>query len=121
MKKFVKISDSEYEVMEVIWETGETSVPEVHRRLSEKRKWAYNTVATFMQRLSEKGFLEIRKNGKSNSYNYVVTKEDYKKSLTKDFLDSIHSGSKKSLIASLFDKKLPDETIDKLIDMIDKE
>ncbi len=119
--KFVKISDSEYEVMEVIWEKGETGVSEVHKILSQKHTWAYNTVATFIQRLAEKGFIEIQKNGKANICRAVISKEEYKKSMTKDFLDSIHNGSKRSLIASLFDKQLPDDTIDKLMRLIDEE
>ncbi len=116
----VKISDSEAEVMEIIWDKGETTAHEVHSELLKKKKWAYNTVATFMQRLCDKGFLKIRREGKSNLYSCLISREEYKKSLTREFLNSIHKGSKKSLIAALFDKKLSDEEIDELLNIIDK-
>lgn len=120
MSDIIKISDAESEVMEVLWDKGEASANTVCQELSKEKKWAYNTVATFLVRLCDKGFLKSRKEGKSNIYSCLISREEYKRSLTYDFLSSIHRGSKKSLIASLFDKELSDEDIDRLMDIIDK-
>ena len=117
-----KISEAEAEVMEVVWDSGEwIGVPLVHEKLSENRKWAYNTVGTFMNRLCAKGFLESKKEGKTNLYRALISRSEYKNELTREFLDEIHHGSKRSLFAALYGGKLSDEKIDELMDMRDGE
>lgn len=120
LNETAKISDSEAEVMEVMWDKGEATASEVHAKLSKKKKWAYNTVATFLTRLCDKNFLAHKKSGKSNIYYCLVSRGEYKKSVTQEFLDSIHKGSKKSLFAALFDKDISDEEIEKLMKIIDE-
>ncbi|NMA82970.1 MAG: BlaI/MecI/CopY family transcriptional regulator [Epulopiscium sp.] len=122
MNSIIKISDSEKEVMEVIWAAEEwITIPSIHEKLLENKKWAYNTVGTFVQRLCEKGFLQSKREGKANSYKAIVSKDSYKRALTQSFLNEIHNGSQKSLISCLFDVKLSNEKIDKLLEMLNKE
>lgn len=122
MSEIMKISDSENEVMEVIWAVEEwITISFIHEKLSVNKKWAYNTVGTFVQRLCQKGFLQSKREGKTNSYKAIISKERYKRALTQSLLDEIHNGSQKSLIASLFDVKLPNEKIDKLLDLLNEE
>ena len=114
-----KISDSELEVMEVIWKADEwIDIASVHRVLSQGNQWAYNTVGTFMIRLEDKGFLEHVKRGKSNFYRALISREEYKRAETEKFLNQVHSGSKKSLIAALYHGQVEDEELDKLMQML---
>ncbi len=111
-----KISQSELDVMEAIWQAGGwLSAHDVIARLSDSKKWKYTTVATFLTRLKEKGFLEQDKRGTSNVYRAAVSKEAYKEEETQAFVASIHHGSKKSLMASLYGGKLTDAELDELI------
>lgn len=118
MSKHAKISESEYEVMEAIWDSGCATVAEIHNALSDK-KWAYNTVATFMSRLSEKGLLSSHTEGKAKIYTPEISRSSYKRELTEDFLNSIHHGSKRSMLAALFDRSVSNETIDKLMNELE--
>ena len=120
MKETARISDAENEVMEVIWSAGKVTVQQVQQTLSERRHWAYNTVGTFMQRLYDKGLLKREKSGKTNVYEAAVSKAEYKKAVTEDFLRQVHSGSKRSLMSAVFDERLANDEIDKLLDMIEK-
>jgi predicted transcriptional regulator len=55
-----QISESELIVMQVIWQATEpVSVQYVQDQINETEGWQYNTIATFMVRLADKGFLEI--------------------------------------------------------------
>ncbi|MDO5396837.1 MAG: BlaI/MecI/CopY family transcriptional regulator [bacterium] len=120
MKKIQKISDSEYEVMEVLWASDDyMEVSAVHAALSKVRKWAYNTVGTFLIRLNGKGFLDVKKHGRANSYYPLITEEEYIKSQTEEFLQTIHKGSKRSLIAALYDSDTDNEELDALIRMVE--
>lgn len=96
----MRISDSEMEIMEIIWRKGgEVTSAEVTDSL--KEQWKPTTVQTFLKRLSDKGVLEVRKEGKTNFYTAAISTEDYKREQTEDFLRDMHKGSVKSLLASL--------------------
>ena len=121
MRKIPKISESEYDVMEVLWKDGDwMDVPSIHTALTRVKKWAYNTVGTFLVRLTGKGFLETEKRGRSNFYRAVITEQEYVTSQTEEFLKSVHKGSKKSLIAALYqDDSTSDEEIRELIQWVE--
>lgn len=63
------LSDSEREVMEVVWRNGQTCVRDVLKELKKKKRIAYTTVMTVMSRLHEKGVL-TRKMNKSGAFVY---------------------------------------------------
>jgi BlaI family transcriptional regulator, penicillinase repressor len=47
------LSDSEREVLKVLWDRGPGTVREINAELSRRgRHWAYTTVATLLQRLA---------------------------------------------------------------------
>lgn len=115
-----KISDSEYEIMEIIWKSDDfISISDVHKEIASKQSWAYKTVATFIKRLCDKGILVSEKQGKANVYKACISEEDYIKGQTNDFLEQIHNGSKRSLIATLFDGSVSDERIEQLLDELE--
>ena len=58
-------------VMEVVWEMGEASVHDVRAELARRKKLAYTTVLTVMQKLEKAGWLDHRTQG--NRYIYVPT------------------------------------------------
>lgn len=121
MGKLAKISDSEYEVMEVIWaENNWIDISGVHQILSKAKKWAYNTVGTFMLRLTDKGYLKTEKRGKSNFYFPLITEEQYVRAQTEEFLNLVHKGSKKSLLAALYDDSTSQEELDDLMRWLEK-
>lgn len=121
MKKFIGISESEYEVMEAIWNKGDwIDTKEVHKVLSMVRKWAYNTVGTFLVRLCDKGLLKAEKRGRTNFYFPIISKNEYLAEETQEFVKAVHKGSKKSLIAALYKDELSESEIDELINWVEK-
>lgn len=110
----MKISDSEREVLQALWEgQGWSSVSEVCQRL-EAHGWKYKTVGTFLIRLQEKGMVEVRKEGKVNQYRPRLSEEAYKHQETAQFLRKIHGGSMKSLLAALCCEHASEDLLDEL-------
>lgn len=104
MKKLIKISQSELEVMHVLWNNGNTAASSyIHRQLSQVKEWKLNTVITFLSRLCEKGYVKADKKGrgKPSQYTALVTEEKYKQMETSMFLNAVHKGSVKSLMTAL--------------------
>lgn len=57
----VELTEAEWEIMKVIWEKEPCAAGTVQEKLTANRNWAYSTVKTTMDRMVEKGFLEIQK------------------------------------------------------------
>lgn len=96
----MKISNSEMEIMNIIWKKGgEVTSAELSVLLEDT--WKPTTIMTFLKRLCNKGVLKARKEGKANFYSAGITEDEYKQKTTESFLQEFHNGSMTSLLASL--------------------
>lgn len=112
-----KLSDTEMEVMEVIWEcTPPVTSAELLRLFAQRgREWKGQTISTFLSRLVDKGALSATKHGRTNKYIPRISLEDYKLIETKSVLDGLYQGSVKNLISALYDgDKLSNQDIAEL-------
>lgn len=103
-----QISDSELELMKIVWSQGGTAR---YARIMEElartgRTWQKNTVITLLSRLVEKGMLRTSKIGRRNEYAAIVTEEDYQAAQTQRLLNKLYEGSAKGLVASLIQRDL---------------
>ena len=73
------LGDLEREVMEVIWSRGEAPVRAVLGVLNARsgRSRAYTTVMTVMANLARKGLLARRREGRTDIYSAVLSREAY--------------------------------------------
>ena len=73
------LHELEAEVMEEVWRQGETSVRAVMDALNERadKPRAYTTYMTILSRLDGKGLLERRREGRTDLYRAVYTREEY--------------------------------------------
>jgi predicted transcriptional regulator len=76
----------EQEVMEVVWQIGDSTVRDVHEELARTRAIAYTTVMTTMSRLASKGLLERDTGGLAHRYRPAVSRERYARSAVGDVL-----------------------------------
>lgn len=111
-----KLPDAEFEIMKVIWASDPpitTSL--IMERLGKEKEWKAQTIITLMLRLVERGFLRTEKKGKERTYFPLISKEDYLKFETGDFMDRFHSNSITSLVAALYQgNKLNEDDLDEL-------
>jgi predicted transcriptional regulator len=85
------LHELEGEVMEEVWHRGEASVREIMMALNvaAPRERAYTTYMTIMARLDGKGVLERRREGKTDFYRPVYTREEYADLRARAEVDSI--------------------------------
>ena len=60
-KPAVELTQAEWEIMKVVWEKEPCAAGTVQETLAKSRDRAYSTVKTTMDRMAEKGFLQIEK------------------------------------------------------------
>ena len=88
----------ELEVMNVLWETGPTTVQGVHSRLQEVRPLAFNTVQTVLSILFRKG--KVRRTLRDRAYVYrpVVTREAAAGNALRDLVDRVFGSRPEELV-----------------------
>ena len=108
-------------VIEVVWELGEASVHDVRDRLSHKKKLAYTTVLTAMQKLEKAGWLRHRTHGKSYVYLPTRTREEAGARSVHKFVKRVFDGDTVLMFQHLMrESSLSDTELRELRKMIDR-
>ena len=103
-----QVSDSELELLKIIWANGGTALYAhiMEELLKAGRTWQKNTVITLLSRLVEKGILKTRKIGRKNEYTAIVSEEDYQTAQAQTLIDKFYDGSAKGLISTLVKREI---------------
>ena len=96
-----RISDSELDVMKVLWEAEDAlPVTVIREKLQERKDWEATTVKTLVSRLLGKGVIAQEKR-KVFFYSPLVTEAEYNEWATSNLIHRLYKGSAKNLIAAL--------------------
>ena len=103
LKKGVRLTKIELEIMNAFWRLGEASVREIQDTFQSKKRPAYTTIQTVVYRLEEKGALrKVKKVGNAYVFEPAVTRDATHRRLVDDLLDLL-DGSTRPLMAHLLD------------------
>lgn len=99
-----RLPDSELEIMMIIWDYNKPVTRfEIEERMEKGKKLSPTTILSFLSRLQEKGFVEVRKSGKNNVYLALVEREDYRKVESRNVLKRLYQNSARNFLAALYD------------------
>ena len=104
MDRSKKMSETESEIMEVLWSAGDPmSAAQLldHFATNHGKAWKAQTLSTFLSRLTQKGLLSSLREGRVVYYRPIQTKAEYLQGITKGILDSMYQGSVKTFFAAL--------------------
>jgi BlaI family penicillinase repressor len=93
-----KPTDSELEVLALIWQQGPLTVPQVHEQIIKSRDIGYTTTLKIMQIMHDKGMVTRSKQGKTHLYNAVESKDKTQGGLISKMVDTAFHGSAKDLV-----------------------
>ncbi|MCB1671139.1 MAG: BlaI/MecI/CopY family transcriptional regulator [Gammaproteobacteria bacterium] len=120
MDRKTPLSRSERQLMEIVWDLEEASVAEINDVLNRERPVARNTVRTLLERMREKGWLNIRKQGRSFHYSPTVPREVNLGQRVAEMVDRSCGGSpEKLMMALLHYRGLSDEETARIRSLLD--
>ena len=109
----MKLFDSEWKVMEVLWQDGVTTAKELSLRLADSAGWNKNTTYTVIKKCVEKGAIERRE--PNFLCHACITKEAAPQEEADTLLDKVFGGSAALLFASVLSgRKLKKEELKRL-------
>jgi len=95
----LKMTESEWAVLEVLW-TGEAfALGEVARQLEPVTGWSRNTVFTYLSRMEKKGLVSIDRT-REKPYSAAVDREDCAREERGELLSRVYGGAAGDLVAA---------------------
>lgn len=115
------LGEAEMEVLQHVWDLKSATVADVHARVLEHRKVAYTTVMTLLKRLSNKGYLELEKQGPAYVYSPARPPEEVRGRVLSDVIDQVFRGSPASLVQTLVKRQdLSDREREEILALIER-
>jgi predicted transcriptional regulator len=108
-------------VMEIVWELGEATVNQVRAKLGRRKRLAYTTVLSVMQKLDKSGWLTHREEGRAYVYVPTRSRDEAGRSSLRQFIDRVCGGDPIAMFQHLLDdRELSTDDLAALRKMIDK-
>lgn len=113
----VKLYDSELNIMEYLWCTGEASAKEIAAEMAQTVGWSKTTTYTVLKKCVDKGAVERQEPG--FHCRPLISREQTREYETRELINKLYNGSADLLVASLLgQQKLSDEEIGRLKQLI---
>lgn len=121
MKKSIILQQSEWHIMELLWEENPRTITNIFHRLKVDIGWSKSTVNTMLSRMLEKGIIKYEEGVKAKQYYPNVKRDDVALAETESLLDRVYQGSVGMMMSTMVRKKaLSKEEIDELYDILQK-
>lgn len=112
-------TESELEVLQVLWEKGQATVREVYEVLERNRDIGYTTTLKTMQIMTDKGMLGRDTSNRTHVYVPLITRERTQKQFLNKMIDGLYKGSAGRLvIGALGHERLSPEDIREIQDYL---
>jgi BlaI family transcriptional regulator, penicillinase repressor len=99
--KSIRISESEWQVMAVVWENPPAAAADVVDALGRQKGWHPRTIRTLLDRLVRKGALKITPEGKRYLYDPLIGQEECVRRESRSLVDRVFGGEPASLLLHL--------------------
>ena len=115
----VTLTNSEWYVLDCLWEHSPLTVMELVERLSQKVGWAKSTTITTLRRMEEKGLVHCEVTGRTRHYRHLVERRQAVRRETRSFLNKVYRGSVGLMVSAMAqDKALTRKEIDELYEIL---
>jgi BlaI family transcriptional regulator, penicillinase repressor len=98
-------TDTELEILAVLWTTGPATVRQVHETINQRRQTQYSTVLKLMQIMTEKGLVLRDEGQRAHIYKAARPREWTQRQLAGHLLERAFSGSAKALLLGALSAK----------------
>lgn len=117
-----RISDSEYEVMKVIWENKLIKSQNIVEIVSPDKDWSEKTIKTLINRLLKKKAISYKKSGRAYLYYPLIEEKDYKNEEGKSLLNKFYNGSLDMMLVNFIrDIRLSEDELDQIKKLLDED
>ena len=92
-KTEIEVTEAEWEILNIVWEKEPCAAGTVQEALANSKDWAYSTVKTTMDRMTNKGFLKIQKIRNLQLFSSAISEVDAKRGEFRKMLKRAFDGA----------------------------
>lgn len=107
MSKPFKPTESELEILSILWEKGNATVREVHEVVQKTKDVGYTTTLKLMQIMHEKGLVARNESAKTHIYSPSFDREKAQEQYVGKMIRTLFSGSTSQLVLQALGKHKP--------------
>lgn len=94
----IKPTESELEILQILWEKGNCTVRDVHEILTINKEAGYTTTLKLMQIMHEKGLVKRDTSSKTHLYSALASQQKTQQHLVSKLIDNAFNGSAARLV-----------------------
>ncbi len=115
MSTLPQISESEFEVMKIIWKYAPISTNEITEKLLQTTSWSPKTIQTLIKRLVNKGAVTYEKQSRMFVYTPAIKENEYIGQESNSFLNRYYDGNITTMLSAYIENdKLSESELDSL-------
>lgn len=119
MHKTVKLTDSEWKIMQVLWRKSPRTLREIQDALADSTGWSKHTVISFLKRLLSKEAIAVEEAQPVRLYSPLLTEDAAVQDETQRMLGKLYGGDAGLMVLNLVRQQpLRDEDVDALLDIL---
>lgn len=120
-EKYQRPTESELEILSVLWDRKQATVREVHEEISKKKESGYTTTLKLMQIMHDKNLVSRNETHKTHVYKPAVSREKTQMQFLSRMIDNLFSGSSASLVMQALGRQHPDrDELEKIQELLNK-
>ena len=120
MNKQIKPTEGELEILQVLWDNGDSTVREVHENILKYKEAGYTTTLKLMQIMFEKGLVKRDDTAKTHIYKANVSREKTQHQFVGKMINSLFGGSSTQLVMqALGNNTINKEELDEIQKLLD--
>lgn len=121
MNKPIRPTESELEILNILWAKGPCTVREIHEVLEQNKEAGYTTSLKLLQIMHEKGLVSRDTSSKTHVYTAAIPQDKVQGQLVKRFIDNVFNGSASQLVMqALGTHKADAAELEKIREYLDK-
>ncbi|HET7306778.1 MAG TPA: BlaI/MecI/CopY family transcriptional regulator [Gammaproteobacteria bacterium] len=114
------ITDAEREVMDALWERSPLTSGDIVQAIQGHTDWQAKTIRTLISRLTAKGMVQYRKQGRRYYYAPAIAREEFLQRKSHKFVQTFFKGKVAPLVAAFAEQEsLSREDVEQLRKLID--
>lgn len=118
----MKLSQTEWQIMNALWQSYPATARELMEKLPKEVNWAYTTVKTMLARLVVKKAVRDSKRGNTSVYEPLISQKKARRSAFTTFLNQSFDGAVEPMLHFMVkDKKLSPKDRQKLMEILKAE
>ncbi len=121
MEEKFSLNNSEWEIMECLWENSPKTIVQMVKEMKEKKDWAKSTTNTMIRRMEAKGLIFYEQGEKARLYFPKIKREEIAANEAQTLLHKVFHGQIGLMLSALVPQNnLTDEDIRELEDILHK-